>query len=113
MTPLRQRMIEDTKLHGFSKPTQETYLNALEFMRRFLQHVLPKGFRKARCYGFLHPCSKKVVKLLQRILRFNPVRMFKKLKQRAKITCKCCGSKMKIICTMIPASHVKQTARFT
>jgi len=24
-----------------------------EFIRRFLQHVLPKGFVEVRCYGFL------------------------------------------------------------
>jgi len=28
-------------------------LDALEFIRRFLQHVLPKGFLKVRYYGFL------------------------------------------------------------
>ena len=26
-------------------------------MRLVLQHVLPKGFRRARNYGFLHPNS--------------------------------------------------------
>jgi hypothetical protein len=30
----------------------------MEFMHRFLQHVLPSGFMKVRYYGFLHPgCS--------------------------------------------------------
>jgi hypothetical protein len=30
----------------------------MEFMHRFLQHVLPSGFMKIRYYGFLHPgCS--------------------------------------------------------
>jgi hypothetical protein len=29
-------------------------LQACEFIRRFLQHVLPSGFMKIRCYGFLH-----------------------------------------------------------
>jgi len=82
------------------------------FLWLLMQHVLPKGFRKARCYGFLHPCSKKIIKLLQHILRFNPVKMFKKLKQRAKIICKCCGAEMKIICTMIPASPVQKSAHF-
>ena len=33
-------------------------LSAFEFIRRFLQHVLPTGFMKIRYYGFLHPCSK-------------------------------------------------------
>jgi len=30
-------------------------LDALEFLRRFLQHVLPPGFQKVRHYGFLSP----------------------------------------------------------
>ena len=33
-------------------------LSALEFMRRYLQHVLPKGFQKVRYFGFLHPKNK-------------------------------------------------------
>jgi hypothetical protein len=32
-------------------------LPAFEFIRRFLQHVLPNGFIKIRYYGFLHPSS--------------------------------------------------------
>ena len=30
-------------------------LPALDFLSRFLQHVLPKGFQKVRYVGFLHP----------------------------------------------------------
>jgi len=30
-------------------------LDGEEFMRRFLLHVLPKGFRKIRYFGFLSP----------------------------------------------------------
>jgi hypothetical protein len=30
-------------------------LTAEEFIRRFLQHVLPRGFQKVRHYGFVHP----------------------------------------------------------
>ena len=33
-------------------------LDALEFIRRFLQHVLPTGFMKIRYYGFLSPTAK-------------------------------------------------------
>ena len=32
-------------------------LAIMEFMRRFLQHVLPTGFMKVRYYGFLSPSS--------------------------------------------------------
>ncbi len=31
--------------------------DATEFIRRFLQHVLPSGFMKVRYYGFLNPNS--------------------------------------------------------
>jgi hypothetical protein len=43
-------------------------LTAMEFLRRFLQHVLPKGFHKVRYYGFLHPTNKKTLKRLQLLL---------------------------------------------
>jgi len=32
-------------------------LDIMEFMRRFLQHVLPPGFMKVRYYGFMNPGS--------------------------------------------------------
>ena len=32
-------------------------LPIMEFMRRFLQHVLPRAFMKVRYYGFLSPTS--------------------------------------------------------
>jgi hypothetical protein len=31
-----------------------THLDVMEFLRRFLQHVLPHGFMKVRHFGFLH-----------------------------------------------------------
>ena len=33
-------------------------VSAEEFIRRFLQHVLPRGFQKVRHFGFAHPRSK-------------------------------------------------------
>jgi hypothetical protein len=33
-------------------------LPAAQFINRFLQHVLPKGFHKVRTYGFLHPTQR-------------------------------------------------------
>jgi hypothetical protein len=32
-----------------------------QFLRLVLQHVLPKGFRRARNFGFLHPNSKRLI----------------------------------------------------
>lgn len=82
------------------------------FLWLLMQHVLPKGFRKVRCYGFLHPCSKKVIALLQLVLRFNPKMILKNLKPRANFSCKHCGADMQIIRTMIPPrlAFLQQTA---
>ena len=33
-------------------------LQGVQFLRRFLFHVLPKGFHKVRYYGLWHPCKK-------------------------------------------------------
>jgi Zn finger protein HypA/HybF involved in hydrogenase expression len=33
-------------------------LEGVEFLRRFLFHVLPKGFHKVRYYGLWHPCKR-------------------------------------------------------
>jgi Putative transposase/Transposase zinc-binding domain len=38
---------------GSARP-RTTNLDAIEFIRRFLQHVLPDGFMKVRHFGFLH-----------------------------------------------------------
>lgn len=46
-------------------------LPALEFIRRFLQHVLPKGFHKVRYYGFLAPKCKKIFYSLKLILEIS------------------------------------------
>ena len=38
---------------------KEMTLDAAEFIRRFLLHVLPRGFKKIRHFGFLSPRHKK------------------------------------------------------
>jgi len=82
------------------------------FLYLLMLHVLPKGFRRTRDYGFLHSCSKKLIRFLQLILRVNPFRMLKKIKKRPKIVCPACGSKMEIILTMIPKPPDRQAACF-
>jgi len=43
-------------------------LKALEFIRRFLQHVLPIGFHKVRYYGILSPTNRNWLKRIQSLL---------------------------------------------
>jgi hypothetical protein len=40
-------------------------LPVFEFMRRFLQHVLPSGFHKVRYFGFMSPSNKGIFRRVQ------------------------------------------------
>ena len=44
-------------------------LDGVEFLRRFLQHVLPKGFNKVRYYGFWNPNAKALYASIQEQLK--------------------------------------------
>lgn len=83
------------------------------FLYRLMLHVLPKGFRRTRCYGFLHPCSKKLIMFLQTVLRINPFKMVKKIKKRAKIICPACKAAMEIILTRVRKPPGSQSVYFT
>jgi hypothetical protein len=92
-------------------------LSAEEFIRRFLQHVLPSGFVKVRHYGFLHPNSNQDLKLLR-------VKIFKFAEALAELIpddvdqllllpikppqCQCCGRDM-ILVTVRRSSPFKKT----
>jgi hypothetical protein len=43
-------------------------LEASEFIRRFLQHVLPRGFHKVRYYGLLSPRNRSLLEQIRRKL---------------------------------------------
>jgi hypothetical protein len=59
--------------------------------------VLPNGFRRARNFGFLHANRKRLIALLQSLLSFDPNRALAWVKQRPKLTCRCCGALMNIV----------------
>ena len=72
-----------------------------QFLWLVLQHVLPKGFRRARNFGFLHPNCKRLIALLHLILKFDPARTLAWIKPRAPFLCSCCGAVMTIVKTRI------------
>ena len=47
-------------------------LDAEEFIRRFLQHVLPKGFVKVRYYGFFSSGNRPRLRRVRQLLGANP-----------------------------------------
>ncbi|EGW23557.1 IS91 family transposase [Methylobacter tundripaludum] len=91
---------------GKTKQMQTRTLSGPKFLWLILQHVLPKGFRRTRNFGFLHSNSKRVLELLQQLLRLNPVKSLTGLAKRPQIKCPCCGGAMRIVQTRIPAPLV-------
>ena len=52
-TPDGRGWVTFTYRQSGSNRTRRMRVTAIEFLRRFLQHVLPPGFQKVRYYGFL------------------------------------------------------------
>lgn len=79
-------------------------VSGAQFLWLVLQHVLPKGFRRARNFGFLHPNCKRLIALVHLLLKFVPDRALAWLKARPPILCPCCGAVMVIVRTRIRSS---------
>lgn len=83
-------------------------LDAHEFIRRFLLHVLPDGFQRIRHYGFLANDHRKTkVALIRRLLHATPQAAAvtaataepppDEIAQAKAPVCPCCGGTMVII----------------
>jgi hypothetical protein len=66
-----------------------------DFLWLVLQHVLPRGFRRVRDYGFLHGNAKKLLSLIQHILRVILVEI--KVRPRPVFKCPHCKQAMHIV----------------
>jgi len=75
-------------------------LEVMEFIRRFLQHVLPSGFMKIRYYGFLNPnCAISVEQLralIEKTCGFNVAALPKDALQPRQPTCPNCGGLLRL-----------------
>ena len=84
------------------KTWKTTNFEAMEFVRRFLQHVLPKGFMKIRHYGFLNPNSTSSIQQLRELISliYNlgaDLLSDKPEYKKKEIRCTCCGNPLKLI----------------
>jgi len=69
-----------------------------DFMHLIFQHVLPKGFRRARDYGFLHGNAKALLRIVQWVLRVHiPVEKSPPTPSRAYIRCPHCSGQMRVV----------------
>lgn len=74
-------------------------LDPMEFLRRFLQHVLPHGFMKVRHYGFLSSTSKFIIQKIREMIcclySIVKERVIELETPQKPMLCKHCGSHMK------------------
>jgi hypothetical protein len=66
-----------------------------DFLQLLLQHTLPKGFRRARDYGFLHGNAKRILTLVQLVLKVAVLTQTGRL--RPKLICKICSGAMSVL----------------
>lgn len=92
-----------------SKTAQIKYvtLNAQEFIRRFLQHVLPHNFMKVRYFGIFAPTNRQKLRQLRKLLFLDETPEVKSAKNKVhfpdhdpsrlatgQVICPLCGNKM-------------------
>jgi len=79
-------------------------LDVMEFIRRFLQHVLPSGFMKVRHYGFLSPGAfvplQKIEALIELSFGFNVTKPKIQIKPFDPPTRTHCGGKLKFVASI-------------
>lgn len=66
-----------------------------DFIKLLLQHVLPKGFRRARDYGFLHGNAKAILRIVQWVLKVE--RPKSETKKAFTLSCSRCNGIMHVV----------------
>ena len=77
-----------------------------EFIRRFLLHVLPKGFHRIRHYGLLASAAKaEMVAKARELLSVPATEPDEDVATDHVQHCPCCGGRMHVIETFAPGTH--------
>ena len=77
-------------------------LDVFEFLRRFLQHVLPKGFVKIRYFGFLATKRRKDLDHIKELIvkRLSGKSLSYPKKQKKPMKCPDCGNLLIFVCEL-------------
>jgi hypothetical protein len=111
--------VEDHKvLFKYKKPKSNRWrtmrLDVMEFMRRFLQHVLPSGFMKVRHYGFLSPGAsvplEKIEALIELSFGFVITKPEIEIEPFDPPICNHCGGRLKYVASIIPFKLIESRA---
>jgi hypothetical protein len=82
-------------------------LDVIEFMRRFLQHVLPTGFMKVRYFGFMNPRCKVDIETIRGLIELSYGFFLSQpeieIEPWEPPTCPHCGGSLKLRCILLPS----------
>ncbi len=85
-------------------------LHPNKFIRRWLIHILPKGFIRVRHYGFLSPAARKT-RLLIRLKLGELGEPAPELPEPRAFTCDCCGGELTFLCEIAPIRFMRGPPR--
>lgn len=97
----RNGQVTFSYVDGRTGQTRTRTLPGEDFLWLVLQHVLPKGFRRVRDYGFLHSNAKRTLSLVQLVLQV--IIAARVLRPRPLFTCRQCKVPMTILGFVRPA----------
>jgi hypothetical protein len=87
-------------------------LPAQEFLRRFLQHVLPKGMHRVRAFGLLHAAHRKSLFQMQLTLAQGPTPSSETPRSpaRPRLRCQACHGGMRLLHPLTPEACLARLA---
>ncbi|HSH82081.1 MAG TPA: transposase, partial [Herpetosiphonaceae bacterium] len=115
-----ERVVDDQVTFRYrdadSKQTKRCTLSAEAFIRRFLQHVVPKGFVKVRYYGLFSPAKRPLLAQVRTLLEevangapgdaATPITADAAEERVARIyACPSCGATMECTQVLVPSSR--------
>jgi hypothetical protein len=96
------------RANGDARKTET--VEGVEFVKRYLRHVLPRGLRAIRYFGFCHPAAK----VKRERIAFHTGRPLlvgeaaaKPAKPPRTVSCPCCGEPMKKLLDFVPAWRIR------
>ncbi len=80
-------------------------LQAEEFIRRFLQHVLPSGFVKVRYYGLFAVANRSMLSRVRMLFECDDIAPKKKTKNARHFKCPVCKKEMVVVIVIPRPAH--------
>jgi hypothetical protein len=103
---LQQGQVTFSYKESASDQLKHCTITAAEFIRRFLQHVLPPRFIKVRYYGLLSPAQRQLLQKARQLLAATASKLkravLKPIQPRPLLSCPLCGLPLTLLGPLTP-----------